>query len=199
MAIAASLLTACAAQATTVGQTNNNDIYTYTLNLPTIENSSEVDAVMTQYQFSWVGPYKYNAADNTACPTVCGPVLPLSSVKAGYNFSGFTFTADLALMDAEPEVGFEDALNASNTITFSFIEPNSFWAQTGANLAFTNSNNDGTGAFWQIGGSDPACAGCTVTISAASPTPEPRSWMLLLAPIGVWAVAAWRKRARTAV
>ncbi len=171
------------------------NIYTYTLNLPSIANGAELNGVTTQYQFSWIGPYIYNAPPNSACPTVCGPVVPGSSVKAGYSFSGFDFTADLALSDPEAQINFSSDLDASNTVTFSFIEPDSFWAQSGSNIAFTNSNGDGTGATFAIGGTDPACTNCTVSISQSSSTPEPCSSILLAGPLALFAFAIWRKRA----
>lgn len=165
------------------GAARADQIYTYEVNLPTIVNGMEVDSVTTQYEFSWVGPLKYNAGPNTACPTVCGPVVPGASVKAGYAFAGFDFTAVGG--DAEAQINFSDFsgsdFSSSQTVTFSFIEPDSFWAQQGNGVAFASSDGTTPGASYSFnGGNDPGCTGCTVSISASSSAPEPSSTMLVL-------------------
>jgi len=190
--LVACLLSAGVARANQV----SNQIYTYTLNLPTISGGQEVDSGFTQYAFSWVGPLMFNSAPNTSCPTVCGPVSGGSTVKAGYSFAGFDFTANLALSDAEAQINFSDFsgldFSSSNTITFSFTEPDSFWAAQGSNISFTAL--DGTGASFSIGGTDPACTGCTVSISAVAATPEPRSSILLVAFLGGFGLLMQRRR-----
>jgi hypothetical protein len=188
LGLVASLLIGGVAQA--------DSVYTYILQLPTINSSGqEVDSGFTDYAFSWEGPLVYDAAPNTDCPTVCGPVTPGSTVENGYIFDGFTFTADGA--DAEVQVKFiesdidsekesggrgdvEVCADCTKTITFTFIEPDSFWATQGSDISFPSL--DGAGAsFIVTGDTDPTCSMCAVNISAATATPEPRSAILLVA------------------
>lgn len=156
-------------------------VFTYTLQLPTISAGQEVDSNFTDYAFSWVGPLSVNAGPNTSCPTVCGPVIPGSTVKSGESFYTFAFTANLSLNDPVVLVKFSDFSGAdfasSNTITFSITEPDSFWSTTGSNISFPTLG--GAGANFSIGGTDPACTGCTISISESAATPEPRSAILL--------------------
>ena len=173
------------------GMAQADQIYTYTLTLPSISGGAEVDSNFTQYAFSWIGPLKFNSADNTSCPTVCGPVSG-GSVKNGYSFAGFDFTA--SGLDPEAQVNFSDFSGpnfaSSNTITFSFIEPDSFWAAQGSNISFTS----GTGANFSIGGTDPQCTACTVSITATAATPEPRSAILLVGLMGAIVLVIERRR-----
>jgi MYXO-CTERM domain-containing protein len=174
------------------GVARADQTYTYTIDLPSISGGAEVDSNFTQYAFSWVGPLMFNAAPNTACPTVCGPVTGGETVEDGYSFTGFDFTADLALSDAEAQINFSEDADPSNTITFSFIEPDSFWEAQGNDISFTGL--DGAGASFAIGGTDPVCTGCTVSIAAVTTTPEPRSSILLAALLGGFGLAVRRRR-----
>ena len=163
--------------------------YIYSINLPDITNAgAENDAGgITAYPFSWVGPLQFNAAAGTSCPTLCGPPLG-TTVNAGYFFDGFSFTADLALSDAEVLVKFASFSDPTKLIVFSFIEPDSFWSTTGTGRSFPTVA--GTPSFTFDGGSATACTGCTVDISTVASTPEPSFSFLVAALIGLIAVAA---------
>jgi hypothetical protein len=189
------------------GVARAESVYTYILQLPTINGSGQaVDSGFTDYEFSWEGPLVYDAAPNTDCPTVCGPVTPGSTVENGYIFDGFTFTSDG--VDAEVQVKFiasdieaggesgvegnvEVCTDCTKTITFTFIEPDSFWATLGDDISFPSLG--GAGASFTVL-ADPACDQCTVDISAASTaTPEPRSSILLVSIMAAFGLV-WRHR-----
>jgi hypothetical protein len=166
------------------------DTFTYTLTLPNITGGVEDDRGFTNYSFSWVGPLRFNSPDNSSCPTVCGPDAG-GSVKSSELFAGFSFTAS----GSNPEVNvmFSDFSGpnfaSSNTVTFTIIEPDAFWANIGGQT-FDN-------ASFAIGGSDPACRECTVfttTTTTTTTTPEP-GYSILIAMLmaGVAAVALRRR------
>ena len=167
--------------------------YTYTLTLPTISAGLEVDSGFTDYAFSWVGPLRVDSPPDSACPTVCGPVVAGASVKSTESFAGFSFTA----FGGDPEVNvmFSDFSGAdfsqSNTVTFTFIEPDAFWATLGPQT-FT------TGASFAIGGNDPGCSECSVQTTAATPTatPEPRSSILIATAMAGLALVSLHRRKR---
>jgi MYXO-CTERM domain-containing protein len=191
IALAACFLAGGVARADSIA---TDQVYTYTLDLPSISSGLEVDSNFTLYEFSWVGPLMFNAAPNTSCPTVCGPVTGGETVKDGYSFAGFDFTADLALSEAEAQVNFSDG--SGDTVVFSFVEPDAFWATQGTDISFA-SLNEGEGASFAIGGTDPACAECTVSIEGTAATPEPRSAILLVALLGVFGLVMRRRLAKT--
>jgi hypothetical protein len=180
------------------GVARADSVYTYILQLPTINSSGqEVDSGFTDYEFSWQGPLVYDAAPNTDCPTVCGPVTPGSTVEDGYIFDGFTFTSNGVdaevqvkfiepdINEAEAELGIEGNVEVctecTKIITFTFVEPDSFWATQGTDISFPSLGSAGA-SFSVTGLADPTCDKCTVDISAAATaTPEPRSAILLVA------------------
>jgi hypothetical protein len=175
------------------GVARADEIYTYSINLPSITNAGlESDAGgFTAYPFSWEGPLMFNAAAGTACPTVCGPALG-TTVNPGYFFAGFSFTADLGLSDSKVLVSFDSFSNPSNQIVFSFTEPDSFWATTGTGISFPSVG--GTPSFTFDGGAATACTGCSIDISKTAATPEPRLTLVLLAFLGIGGLVLERRR-----
>ncbi len=188
--------------------------YTYDLTLPTIANGVEVDSTTFDFQFSWgPGPLKFDAADNTSCPLGC----PVNGTTPGtpapdYSYSGMFFTASTAegCATAAPADGcaevvipFTDSLG--DTITFTLIEPDSFWAAGGA-ATFGQGDGSGIGASWvqSLAGADaddPPCTSCSVftTLSAANvATPEPASWLLLAGSLAFFGVALGLRKLRKA-
>jgi hypothetical protein len=155
----------------------------------------EDDSAFTDYQFSWVGPLKFNAADNSACPTVCGPVTPGSTVTEGESFDTFSFTSSGS--DAEVDVLFSDfsgdTFDDSNTVTFKFVESDAFWATPGS-VTFPT---DGSASFVigtapppqnlpsEISSSDTGspitCIHCSLDIQD---TPEPSTSALFAGALG---------------
>jgi len=175
-----------------IGGAAHADTFIYNIHLPNItDGGSEDDSATTAYPFSWTGPLEFNAPAGSDCPTLCGPPLG-TTVNANYFFGGFTFTADLALSDAEVEVAFDQFANHSNQIIFSFIEPDSFWDTPGTGLSFPTVA--GTPSFTFLGGSATTCSGCTIDISEVASTPEPRSAILLAALVGIFGVVIERRR-----
>ncbi len=153
-----------------VAEVVTNSNYLYTLYLPAISGGVEQTGGYTEYQFDWVGALMYNAAPNTACPTICGPVSAGETVKAGYYFDGFSFTSN-GISDSEVIIKFADG--GGNTITFNFIEPDSFWAAFGTQTFASNSQSppDGVGASFSIGGTDPGCDACKLGAQLEAPEP----------------------------
>jgi hypothetical protein len=166
--------------------------YIYNIHLPNITGGTESDGTFTQYPFSWIGPLKFNAGAGTDCPTLCGPPLG-TTVNSNYFFDGFTFTADLGLSDAEAEVKFANFSNHSDTIIFSFIEPDSFWSTLGTGLSFPTATLGEGGTFSVDGGTSIVCNECTVDISTVT-TPEPRSSILLGLLVGAAGLVIERRR-----
>ncbi|HXE64130.1 MAG TPA: hypothetical protein VN519_11355 [Bryobacteraceae bacterium] len=184
----------------------STDVFVYTLHLPSITNGVEDDSAFTDYQFSWVGPEMFNAAPNSACPTVCGPVLPGSTVTTGESFDHFSFTSSGS--DAEVDVLFSDFSGAdfadSNTVTFKFVESDAFWAAPGS-FSFPT---DGSASF--VIGTAPVhltdtvsthatpaptnCQQCSLTVQD---TPEPNTSALIGGAFALLAVGL-RKRFRRA-
>ena len=148
--------------------------YEYVISVPAIVSGVESTPDQGEFFFSWVGPLQFNAAPNTACPVGCYSLF--GGPKPGYTGS-IAFTADLTLSEAEVLLTYTDPNNSSNTVTFSFVEPDSFWATTGFAASFPSAQT-GEGASFAIGGVDPPCASCSLETSIAS-TPEPGSWTLL--------------------
>jgi hypothetical protein len=174
------------------GVAQADTVFTYDLHLPNITNSVEDDSAFTQYAFSWKGPLMFNSAAGTACPTVCGPVVPGSTVTPGESFAGFSFTADLTLSESEVLVNFSDG--GSNTVTFKLIEPDSFWSTTGTGLAFPSAKV-GEGATFSVdSGTSAVCNKCTVDISESTATPEPRSSILLATLMAAAGLLVQRRR-----
>lgn len=172
--------------------------FTYTLSLPNVDfnacegvsgegcGATEDDSTFTQYEFSWVGPLVYNAAPDTSCPTVCGPVVSGATVNSNYTFSTFIFSGDPTLSQPVAEVQFVDG---ESTLTFYFDDPNSFWATPGS---YTFGNN-GTSElnYFETGFNGGAesleqgiinCNECSLAIAA---TPEPASSFLLATGLAV--------------
>jgi hypothetical protein len=177
--------------------------YIYDLSLPSIAfgdgGATENDSTHFDVEFSWLGPEMYNAADNTSCPMGC-PVdgTTPGSPAAGFSLSSFLFTAsqggDCAIAPpadgcGEVLVSFENTVGAS--ITYTLIEPDSFWKTSGTDT-FAAGDGVGSGASWLFvgGGSselpagDPPCTSCSVTTTTVSAAPEPGSWLLLAGGLG---------------
>jgi hypothetical protein len=186
----------------------NTDTFVYTLHLPDVTGGVENDQTITEYQFSWVGPLKFNAAPDSLCPTVCGAV-DGGSVAARETFDHFSVISSGS--DAVLDVLFSDfsavEFANSNTVTFRFIEPDSFWAATGS-VPFPT---DGSASFvigtapvqvqgLQAGSSDTAgitCNGCSVDVADTAATPEPNTSALFAGALGAL-MFLMRKRLRTA-
>jgi len=181
--------------------------YVYDLTLPSISSGLEDDSSFTSYSFSFVGPLVYNQAPGAFCPTVCGPDITGSSVKPGYTFYGFINTsgAGPTALDPEIQVLFSDNSGAidssgsnfytSNTVTFTFIEPDSFWSTPGAQ-SFAAVDYPGEGASYSIGGTDPPCMECSISTTSSSPTPEPRYLFPVMAGMAGLAAAVRLRRKR---
>jgi hypothetical protein len=185
--------------------------YVYDLTLPSISGGLEDDSSFTSYSFSFAGPFVFDQAPGAFCPAVCGPDILGSSVKPGYTFYGFINTsgAGPTAFDPEIQVLFSDNSGAvdssgsnfytSNTVTFTFIEPDSFWSTPGAQ-SFAAVDYPGEGASYSIGGTDPPCFECSMTTSISSPTPSsptPEPGYLFPAMAGMAGLAAMRFRRRT--
>jgi hypothetical protein len=93
--------------------------------------------------------------------------------QGGLLFRRFTANGTTPRSDAEVIVKFISSSNSSDTITFNFIEPDSFWAAFGTQTFPSNSLSppNGVGASFSIGGTDPGCSDCQLTTSQAAPEP----------------------------
>lgn len=184
--------------------------FTYDLSLPSITLGTTVaenDSVHFDVDFSWLGPEMFNAADNTECPLGC-PVTGTTpgSPSAGFSFSGIAFTASTAedCATAPPADGcgevivrFANTFGAS--ITYTLIEPDSFWA-TGGGDTFAAGDGVGSGASWifqtpalELPGGDPPCTSCSVTTTITSAAPEPGTWLLLAGGMAAAILVARRR------
>ncbi|HEX4276734.1 MAG TPA: PEP-CTERM sorting domain-containing protein [Bryobacteraceae bacterium] len=186
----------------------NTDTFVYTLHLPTVTDDVEDDSTMTEYQFSWVGPLRFNSPDNSACPTVCGPVAPGSTVADGESFDTFNFSSS----DSNPEVNVQfsdfsaNTFANSNTTTFTFIEPDAFWAATGSKAFPTDRS-----AFFVTGTAPPPptqtlsvlttentapiiCEACSVDAVDIATIPEPGTSTLLAGAAGVLLLVRRRRK-----
>ncbi len=185
--------------------------YIYDLTLPSVSGGVENDSSFTGYSFSFAGPLVYNQAPGAFCPAVCGPDVAGSTVKPGYTFYGFINTsgAGPTVFDPEIQVLFSDNSGAvdssgsnfytSNTVTFTLIEPEAFWATPGAQ-SFAAVDYPGDGASYSIGGTDPPCTGCSLTTSTSSPTPEPGyAWPMMAGMAGLAAALRLHRKRRRGV
>jgi len=164
--------------------------YNYELSLPAISSGQEGSANTAQVDFSWIGPLRYNSPPNSLPPNCCQFI---GTPKAGEYPYQITFTASGS--DPEVIVTYSDFsgsdFSSSNTLTFTFIQPDSFWAVVGTQ----NFLVDGSGtATFEVGGIDPNCQSCTLTTTTSvMATPEPSSLLLLSAGLAGFAGVIRRK------
>lgn len=176
-----------AGRATVVGCSGNSCDYHYDITLDGLTAGVEDSGISWGFSFDWKGPLRFNSPPNS----FIGFSLS-GSPKTGWDFDTLDFTSS----GTSPQVDIEyidnlgDANNGS-TVTFTIIEPDSFWATTGAQ------SFDSGAVTYAINGGDPGtCASpgaCGVNTSTSLlPTPEPVSTVLL--GLGITGLAFLRRR-----
>ena len=217
----ASLIFATVAAAAAGQVSQGPSTYIYDLSLPTFDANDNPNGTF-DFQFSWLGPLQYNAPDGSLCPNGC----PVTGTTPGspepfffYNpsLSDFTATTTPAACSSSPSGGCSQVdlafteeettdLPGGNsflppTITFTLVEPDSFWATLGfqtfpANLDGAN----GIGASYVFSGGAPAdlgsiaCENCSVDTST---TPEPATSILILGGLAGFILTMRRFSSRT--
>jgi hypothetical protein len=185
-------------------------VYSYAITIPSLDST----APGATFSLDWIGaPLNPHGIGYGMNAVLSGSPLD------GYAPASATWTSTIANLPVEgapldSEIMLQFFGTDSQILSFTFIEPDSFWAGIGTDMAFPVGVSvygllkfpdftDGSSMVWgqtqeQEGafyGDPTACAGCTITVSATSSVPEPAS-VLLLGGILVAGITrkAWRQR-----
>lgn len=183
--------------------------WVYDLTLPTFTGETP-DGGNFNFEFDWLGALQFNAPPNSSCPLGC-PLGTPGTPEAGFSYSGMSFTSadptGCGAGCAEVLISFSQAppvtlplinrslvdQSASDlTLTFTLLEPDSFWSTMGFQNFANNQGNVAIGAGYafsggilingQLTGQATSEIGCSANCSVDTSTvPEPGSPLLMLA------------------
>src|SRR5271157_4576499 len=110
-------------------------VYDYTLTLPQLSDGAETTSTF-QFELSWIGPLRIDSPPNSLPPNCCTPLG--SPIPPTYYWDEITFTSDPTITDPEVILNYTDG--SGDTVTFTMIEPDSFWGTLGTQAFPPRSN-----------------------------------------------------------